>query len=175
MNLCLRYWRKGACVPERRRGSKEWRDRLPGEPAAPSRFPRCGLHKLAVCDVFGGEHDKGKHWRAIRRRHSIALMKFVHKPFRVVLAIGAFVLAGCASHLPGTRVVFPKASVNGHPAKMDLDTGSSSTVLFAARAKRLGLKAADMSEPTAVTFDGQSFTAPIPITASRGSTAFFSS
>jgi len=90
-------------------------------------------------------------------------MKFVHKPFRVVLAIGAFVLAGCASHLPGTRVVFPKASVNGHPAKMDLDTGSSSTVLFAARAKRLGLKAADMSEPTAVTFDGQSFTAPIPM------------
>ena len=90
-------------------------------------------------------------------------MKFMHKPFRVVLAIGAFALAGCASHLPGTRVVFPKASVNGHPAKMDLDTGSSSTVLFAARAKRLGLKAADMSEPTAVTMDGQSFTAPIPM------------
>ena len=73
------------------------------------------------------------------------------------------VLAGCASHVPGTRVVFPKASINGHAALMDLDTGSSSTVLFAARAGRLGLKSAEISEPTPVTIAGQTFTAPIPM------------
>jgi hypothetical protein len=90
-------------------------------------------------------------------------MKFMQRLIRILSAVAAFVLAGCASHLPETRVVFPKASINGHPARMDLDTGSSSTVLFAARAKRLGLKAAELSGPTPLTIAGQTFTAPLPM------------
>jgi outer membrane biogenesis lipoprotein LolB len=39
-------------------------------------------------------------------------MKIMQRLFRVLLAAAALVLAGCASHLPETRVVFPKASIN---------------------------------------------------------------
>jgi len=46
---------------------------------------------------------------------------------------------------------------------MLLDTGSESTVLFNARARRLGLKAAVISDPTPVAIGGQTFTAPLPI------------
>ncbi len=75
----------------------------------------------------------------------------------------AFVLAGCASHPPDTRVVYSKASVNAHPARIWLDTGSSSTTLFPMGARRLGLKSRDLSEPTALSLDGQTLTAPLPI------------
>ncbi len=94
---------------------------------------------------------------------SVALMKLMQMPIRVLWVVGAFVLAGCASHPPETRVVFPKASINGHPARLDLDTGASSTVLFAARAGRLGLKSAEVSEPAPVTIAGQTLTAPLPM------------
>lgn len=91
------------------------------------------------------------------------LIKFISSRFRVLLAAAAGVLAGCATAPPMTTVEFPHAAINGHPARMQLDTGASSTVLFPARVKRLGLKAADISEPTPVTVAGQSFTAPIPM------------
>lgn len=75
----------------------------------------------------------------------------------------ASVLAGCASHRPDIRVVYSKVSVNAHPARMWLDTGSSSTVLFSMGARRLGLKSADISDPTPIAFDNQTLTAPLPI------------
>jgi hypothetical protein len=82
---------------------------------------------------------------------------------RGLVAAAVFLLAGCASHRLDTRVIFPTASVNGHPVRMALDTGSSSTVLFASRAKRLGLKYAELPEPTQVMINEQTFTAPIPV------------
>jgi tetratricopeptide (TPR) repeat protein len=82
---------------------------------------------------------------------------------RGLLATLAFALAGCAGHQAQTRVVFPETSINGRPAHMFLDTGAESTVLFDARARRLGLKSDDISEPTPVTIGAQTFTAPIPI------------
>ena len=90
-------------------------------------------------------------------------MKLKQMPFRILWAVTGFVLAGCASHLPQTYVLYPKASVNAHPARMLMDTGASSTVVFSMRARRLGLKPAGISEPTPMTFDGQSFTAPLPM------------
>ncbi len=75
--------------------------------------------------------------------------------------IGIF--AGCASNVSESRVVVSSASINGHPARMFLDTGASSTVLFDSGAKRLGVKPGEISEPVPITIDGQTFTAPLPI------------
>jgi hypothetical protein len=83
--------------------------------------------------------------------------------YRILFTFAACVLAGCASAPPKTYVVFPNASINGHPARLHLDTGSSSTVLFATRARRLGLNPAEISEPTPVLIAGQSFTTPLPM------------
>ena len=83
--------------------------------------------------------------------------------FLVWLAVMAVVLAGCASHPPDTRVVYSKASINAHPARLWLDTGSSCTTLFPMGARRLGLKSPEMSEPTAISLDGQTLTAPVSI------------
>jgi lipoprotein NlpI len=90
-------------------------------------------------------------------------MKFVQYLFRVISLAAALALAGCASNAAMSRVVVTKASINGHPARMFLDTGASSTVLFDSGAKRLGLKSAEISDPVAVTVDSQTFTAPLPI------------
>jgi hypothetical protein len=87
----------------------------------------------------------------------------MQKLFRGLLPGLAFALAGCAGHQAQTRVVFPNTSINRHPARMFLDTGAESTVLFDAPARRLGLKSDEISEPTPVTIGAQTFTAPIPI------------
>jgi len=84
-------------------------------------------------------------------------------PYQALLLAVLLVLPGCASHKPLARVVMPKASINQRPAKMLLDTGSSSTILFSAQARQLGLKFGDLSEPTPVMIGGQTFTAQIPI------------
>jgi hypothetical protein len=83
--------------------------------------------------------------------------------FLAWLAVPAFVLAGCASHPSDTRVVYSKASINAQPARLWLDTGSSSTALFSKGARRLGLKSPEISEPAALSLDGQTLTAPLPI------------
>ena len=75
------------------------------------------------------------------RFRSIANMKFKPMSFLGRLAVMAFILAGCASHPPDPRVVYSNASVNAHPARMWLDTGSYSTGLFPKGARRLGLNA----------------------------------
>jgi tetratricopeptide (TPR) repeat protein len=90
-------------------------------------------------------------------------VKIMQILFRGLLPAVAFVFAGCASHQAKTRVAFPQASINGRPANLLLDTGSESSVLFDARARRLGLKSDVISEPTPVTIGRQTFTAPIPI------------
>jgi hypothetical protein len=79
------------------------------------------------------------------------------------LVVSALVVAGCATHTSAPRIIVPTAAVNGRPARLALDTGASSTVLFESGARRLGLKSAEMSPPVPVTVDGQSFTAPLPI------------
>jgi tetratricopeptide (TPR) repeat protein len=76
------------------------------------------------------------------------------------------------------KVAYPNATVNGQPAHLELDTGSSSTSFMLAGANRLGLKilpppAEDMSrkgeapiglsEPVKVTIGSQSFTAPLEV------------
>ena len=90
-------------------------------------------------------------------------MKFKPMSFLGRLAVMAFILAGCASHPPDTRVVYSNASVNAHPARMWLDTGSYSTGLFPKGARRLGLNAPEISKPTPISLDGQTLTAPLPV------------
>src|SRR5277367_4866849 len=74
-------------------------------------------------------------------------LKIMQILIRSLLAAAALGLAGCASHQTKTRVVVPKCSINGRPARMFLDTGCETTVLFDEQARRLGLNAGDISEP----------------------------
>jgi lipoprotein NlpI len=105
-------------------------------------------------------------WRAYRERprfRSSIGTKFKPRAWMFGLAAMALVLAGCASQRPEIRVVCLKASVNAHAARLWLDTGSSSTILFPRGARRLGLKSPVISEPAALSLNGQTLTAPLPI------------
>ncbi|HEY3857839.1 MAG TPA: tetratricopeptide repeat protein [Verrucomicrobiae bacterium] len=90
-------------------------------------------------------------------------LTFIQKSLQVLALLAVAAVAGCASNVSESRVVVASASINGHPARMFLDTGASSTVLFDSGAKRLGLKPGEISEPVPITIDGQTFTAPLPI------------
>jgi lipoprotein NlpI len=89
-------------------------------------------------------------------------MKKMQMLFRGPIVAALVVLSGCSGPQPSTRVVFPDAAINGRKAHMLLDTGSSSTVLFDAGAKRLGLKPTGFTDPVPVSANGENFTAPIP-------------
>ena len=101
--------------------------------------------------------------------------------WRAAVALAAVLaLVGCASEAPTTVVVFPRASINGEPTQLQLDTGSSTTWLLSAGAKRAGLKFAPpppddvaqsvkggidmgLSDPTVVTVGTETFTAQLPV------------
>ncbi|HEX3718553.1 MAG TPA: tetratricopeptide repeat protein [Verrucomicrobiae bacterium] len=89
-------------------------------------------------------------------------MKVLKVLLRGPVLAAAVVLSASAGRQPDTRVVFPVTAINGRPAHLLLDTGSSSSVLFDGGAKRLGLKPTGFTDPVPITADGQTFTAPIP-------------
>ena len=100
-------------------------------------------------------------WNESRRSHNISAA--IRKSTWLLALLVVALVAGCASNVAEQRVVVASASINGHPARMFLDTGASSTVLFDSGVKRLGLKPGEISDPVPITIDGQTFTAPLPI------------
>ncbi len=83
----------------------------------------------------------------------------------VCAAIAAVLLTclGCGGPAPSNRIIFPDSSIHGRASQLIMDTGSSSSVLFAGRAKALGLKFDDITESTAITIADQTFNAPLPV------------
>jgi tetratricopeptide (TPR) repeat protein len=78
--------------------------------------------------------------------------------------VGATIfLPGCAREVPQTRVFLTDTTVNGHSARLVLDTGSACLGVFKPGAKRFELGASDVSAPVALTMGDQSMTIPIPI------------
>lgn len=100
-------------------------------------------------------------------------------PFRLSasLFLVALIFAGCASPEPSAEVDFVNATINQKPAKLIMDTGSDSSLIF--RPGRVGLEPAidahDLqvnavsmdifgeSAPAHLVFGGQSLTAPLPV------------
>jgi tetratricopeptide (TPR) repeat protein len=113
--------------------------------------------------VFCFEGRKSSSAPSLALTCKCCILTAIQKKIRVLALLALALAAGCASNVSESRVVVAGASINGHPARMFLDTGASSTVLFDSGAKRLGLKPGEISDPVAITIDGQTFTAPLPI------------
>lgn len=97
--------------------------------------------------------------------------------------LGGILWAGCAIEHPPIRVDVASVTINGQPVHLVLDTGASSTMIYSTTARRVGLQfepaqpeavtgnfeiSTSMSEPAAVTVNGQTFTSRIPVYKAAG-------